>query len=52
MDQNKEDSPLKISYRTTIDILDKETGREERKIFKDGKLVEHKVIKSGIEKET
>ena len=46
-DQNKEQTPLKISYRVTLDIVDKDTGREEQKVIKDGKLIGHVIIKEG-----
>lgn len=46
---NQESSPLKLLVRATLDILDKNTGRQERKVLENGILIEHKIINEGVE---
>ena len=48
---NTEDSPLKVNYKTTLEIKDVETGRQERKIWDNGELIEHEILKEGVKKE-
>ena len=46
-----ETSILKINYKTTVEIRDVVTGREERKVWKNGKLIQHEILKEGRLKE-
>lgn len=39
-----EQSELMLTYTTTLHIRDVETGLEERKVWKNGQLMEHVIL--------
>ncbi len=50
-DDQVDEQPLKVSYKTTVHIRDVVTGREERKVLKDGEMISHEIVNEGTAKE-
>ena len=50
-DQNADQSGVKMRVVATLEINDKETGRKEKKVFKDGIMSDHVIIDEGKQEE-
>lgn len=41
-------SQVKVTYRTTLEMVDKDTGEQRRKVWKDGVLIEDICVQPGV----